>query len=76
MLKARQRLGKYRIVRRVAEGGFSSVYDAYDTIENLHVAHRRGFCMVLGAGQTCPHDAEGYLDACEMINMGLIDPPG
>lgn len=38
MLKARQRLGKYRIVRRVADGGFSSVYDAYDTIENLHVA--------------------------------------
>lgn len=38
MLKARQKLGKYRIVRRVAEGGFASVYDAYDTIENLHVA--------------------------------------
>jgi eukaryotic-like serine/threonine-protein kinase len=38
MLKARQRLGKYRIVRRVAEGGFASVYDSYDTIENLHVA--------------------------------------
>lgn len=38
MLKARQKLGKYRIVRRVADGGFATVYDAYDTIENLHVA--------------------------------------
>jgi hypothetical protein len=58
-----------------AAGGDSMSAVFVDCVENLHVAHRRGFCMVLGAGQTCPHEAEGYLDACEMINMGLIDPP-
>jgi eukaryotic-like serine/threonine-protein kinase len=38
LLKARQKLGKYRVVQRLADGGFACVYDAYDTIENLHVA--------------------------------------
>ena len=38
MLKARQRLGKYRIQKRLAEGGFASVYKAKDTIEGIYVA--------------------------------------
>lgn len=38
MLKARQKLGKYSIRRRLAEGGFGQVYEAYDTIEGLGVA--------------------------------------
>ena len=37
-LKARQQVGKYRIRRRLAEGGFASVYEAYDTIEGIDVA--------------------------------------
>ncbi len=37
-LKARQKLGKYRIERRLAEGGFAYVYQAFDTIEGVHVA--------------------------------------
>jgi serine/threonine-protein kinase len=45
MLKARQKLGKYTIRRRLAEGGFAEVYEALDTIEGLPVAiklpHRR-----------------------------------
>jgi serine/threonine-protein kinase len=51
MLKARQKLGKYRIVRRVADGGFASVYDAYDTIENLHVALKVPHTETLSAEQ-------------------------
>ncbi len=37
-LKARQKLGKYRIEKRLSEGGFATVYQAYDTIEGQHVA--------------------------------------
>jgi len=38
MLKARQKLGKYQIVRKIAEGGFANVYRANDTIEGIPVA--------------------------------------
>ena len=45
MLKARQRLGKYRIEKRLANGPLAAVYRAYDTIHGLRVAlkipHRR-----------------------------------
>jgi serine/threonine-protein kinase len=38
VLRARQRLGKYRIERRLAQGGFAHVYAAMDTIEGVRVA--------------------------------------
>ncbi len=38
VLRARQRLGKYRIERRLAQGGFAYVYAAMDTIEGVRVA--------------------------------------
>jgi len=37
-LKARQKLGKYRIEKRLSEGGYATVYRAFDTIEGVHVA--------------------------------------
>lgn len=37
-LRARQMLGKYRIEKRIGEGGFASVYAAMDTIEGSRVA--------------------------------------
>lgn len=39
-LRAPQRLGKYRIKRRIATGGFADVFEAEDTIEGLRVALR------------------------------------
>jgi len=36
--RARQKLGKYRLERRLAEGGFAAVYQAYDTVEGIRVA--------------------------------------
>ena len=38
MLKSRQKLGKYRIERKLASGGFGSVFQAMDTIEGIRVA--------------------------------------
>ncbi|GAB5443583.1 MAG: serine/threonine-protein kinase [Fuerstiella sp.] len=37
-LKTRQKLGKYRIERRLGEGGFASVFKAYDTVQGIRVA--------------------------------------
>lgn len=37
-LRARSRIGKYRIERRLAQGGFAHVYQAMDTIEGVRVA--------------------------------------
>ncbi|MFU8894775.1 MAG: serine/threonine-protein kinase [Gammaproteobacteria bacterium] len=45
MLRARQKLGKYRIERRLSDGPLATVYQAFDTIHGLRVAlkipHRR-----------------------------------
>lgn len=38
MLKPRQVLGKYRVISRLGEGGFATVYRALDTIEGIPVA--------------------------------------
>ncbi len=38
MLRARQRLGKYRIERRIANGPVAAVYQAFDTIHGTRVA--------------------------------------
>lgn len=32
------RLGKYKLVQKLAEGGFGTVYRAHDTVEGVHVA--------------------------------------
>lgn len=37
-LKSRQKLGKYRVRRLLAQGGFAEIYKAYDTIEGVVVA--------------------------------------
>ncbi|MDH4125588.1 MAG: protein kinase [Gammaproteobacteria bacterium] len=38
MLKARQKIGKYRILGRIASSSLADVYRAYDTIQNTRVA--------------------------------------
>ncbi len=46
-LRARQNLGKYRITRRLGEGGFAVVYEAQDTIEGVRVALKVPFAHVI-----------------------------
>jgi len=38
LLRARQRIGKYRILGRIAKGPLADVYSAYDTIQKTKVA--------------------------------------
>lgn len=38
MLKARQKLGKYRIERRISDGPIAAIYQAHDTIQGMRVA--------------------------------------
>ena len=38
MIRARQKLGKYQIERKLGEGGFASVFRAFDTVEGTQVA--------------------------------------
>lgn len=38
VLRPRQKFGKFRVIRRIAQGGFADVYRAYDTVEGIHVA--------------------------------------
>ena len=38
MIRSGQRLGKYRLKRRLASGGFANVYEAFDTLERVSVA--------------------------------------
>ncbi len=47
MLKTRQKIGKYRIERKLAEGGFAVVYRAMDTIEGVRVALKIPFPHLL-----------------------------
>ena len=47
MLRAKQRLGKYVIQRKLGEGGFAVVYEARDTIEGLRVAVKIPFAHLV-----------------------------
>ena len=47
MLKAKQKLGKYVIERKLGEGGFAVVYQARDTIEGLRVALKMPYAHVI-----------------------------
>ena len=38
MIRVGQRLGKYKLKRRLARGGFAEVFEAYDTLERVSVA--------------------------------------
>jgi serine/threonine-protein kinase len=46
-VRSKQRLGKYRIERKLGEGGFAAVYEATDTIEGLRVALKIPFGHLL-----------------------------
>src|SRR5262245_32767346 len=49
LFKVRHRLGKYRIERKLAEGGFGVVYQALDTIEGVRVALKVPYAHLVDA---------------------------
>jgi hypothetical protein len=51
-------------------GGDSASQAFQSCVRALTVADQRGFCMALGAGQSCPHAQPSYVDACEQLNGG------
>src|SRR3990172_5602118 len=38
MLRAGQKLGKYRLLAKISVGSFATVFRAYDSLEGVHVA--------------------------------------
>jgi serine/threonine-protein kinase len=50
MIRARQKLGKYRIERKLGEGGFAAVYSAVDMIEGVRVALKIPFPQYVDKG--------------------------
>ncbi|MAT16207.1 MAG: protein kinase [Planctomyces sp.] len=48
MLRIRQRFDKYRIEKRLGEGGFATIYQAYDSIEGVRVALKIPHQEVIG----------------------------
>lgn len=47
VFKVRQKVGKYRVERKLASGGFATVYQALDTIEGIRVALKVPHAAVL-----------------------------
>lgn len=62
-LKPRQTLGKYRILRRLASGGFASVYAAHDTVEGINVALKIPHDHVVSRGSLRDFQREVRLSA-------------
>jgi hypothetical protein len=52
-------------------GGNAQSPTFQDCVRQLSVADQRGFCMALGAGQACPTEQPGYVDACTARNGGV-----
>jgi len=56
MIRVGQRLGKYRLKRRLASGGFADVFEAFDTLEHVSVALKVPYLKVVG--NKLPEDVE------------------
>ena len=63
MLRARSRIGKYRIEKKLAQGGFATVYHAWDTIEGVHVALKMPHQYIVTASMLAAFQREARLIA-------------
>lgn len=71
-LRVRQRFDKYRIEKRLGEGGFASIYQAFDTIEGIRVALKIPN-DTFGAG-TLPKDFKTEVRVMAQLNHPNILP--
>ncbi len=68
VLRPKQKLGKYRIERRLAEGGYAHVYRAYDTVEGVEVALKIPIASV--------REAAALDESCREVRlMARLDHP-
>ncbi len=63
ILRARSRIGKYRIEKKLAQGGFATVYQAWDTIEGVHVALKMPHHFIVTASMLDAFQREARLIA-------------
>ena len=63
ILRARSRIGKYRIEKKLAQGGFATVYQAWDTIEGVHVALKMPHHFIVPASMLDAFQREARLIA-------------
>ncbi|MFM7515355.1 MAG: serine/threonine protein kinase [Pirellula sp.] len=63
VLRARSRIGKYRIEKKIAQGGFATVYQAWDTIEGIHVALKMPHSYIVTASMLDAFQREARLIA-------------
>ena len=63
MLRVGQRLGKYRLKRRLARGGFADVFEAFDTLEHVPVALKVPLAERLDAAQRADFEREIRISA-------------
>ncbi len=88
VLRAKQKLAKYRIERRLAEGGFATVYRVFDTIEGVRVALEIPHAHLVGSEVIedfrrevrLPGDVLGFgspvlahADTCTGVTLNLTD---
>ena len=73
-LRARQRIGKYQILRRLAQGGFADVYQAQDTLLGEEVAVKELIPALVGDESTLKRflaEARATLQREEAVSQRL-----
>lgn len=78
MLRARQKIGKYRVLGRIANGPLADVYRAYDTIQKIKVALKIPNTDAMGGDEEILHEVRvatklRHPNILSVLNASYID---
>jgi len=78
VLRARQKIGKYRILGRIAKGPLADVYRAYDTIQKIRVALKIPKTDAMGGDEEILHEVRvatklKHPNILAVLNASYID---